>query len=261
MIKSKIYGYLKSLFTKRSYYFTCSVCGNKINSFNKLPISYLKNMDKYGFIHNIFMFETINIFQYTCPECKANDRDRLYALYFNKYLIPEIINVDFKILDIAPSKPLKKFLFKYFVNLDYRSADLYMEDVHDQLDITNMKIYKDSSYDFFICSHVLEHIPDDMAAISELYRVTKHGGKGIVMAPIMLNLKFDLEDPKNPNEEESWKYFGQNDHVRMYSKSGFVKKMKSVGFKMYELGIDQFGSEVFKKNGIHPRSVLYVVEK
>jgi preprotein translocase subunit Sec61beta len=47
----------------------------------------------------------------------------------------------------------------------------------------------------------------------------------------------------------------------MYSKSGFIDKITSTGFKIAQLDINFFGSEAFYKHAIHPRSVLYVAEK
>ena len=37
-------------------------------------------------------------------------------------------------------------------------------------------------------------------------------------------LKEDFEDPTKTSESDRWKYFGQNDHVRVYSKKGFIFK-------------------------------------
>jgi hypothetical protein len=47
----------------------------------------------------------------------------------------------------------------------------------------------------------------------------------------------------------------------MYSKQGFTNDLKDAGFKVNEYGIDYFGADVFRKNGIHPRSILYIVSK
>ena len=60
---------------------------------------------------------------------------------------------------------------------------------------------------------------------------------------------------------DRWKHFGQNDHVRMYSKTGFITKLQSVGFTVHQLDISYFGANVFERNGIHPRSILYIVCK
>jgi hypothetical protein len=81
------------------------------------------------------------------------------------------------------------------------------------------------------------------------------------MVPIHLGIEHDLENPEYKTEADRWKYYGQNDHVRMYSKQGFVNKLTSAGFKVNELGKDHFGECVFTLHGIHPRSILYLVEK
>ncbi len=239
--------------------YRCHVCNRNVSDFNRISDRYQINQDKFGFIHPVYQIETINRLAYTCPNCRATDRERLYALYFkNIYKQP---SANFKLLDIAPAKPLRKFIKQYFREIEYRSADLMMDDVDDKVDITDMHIYADSSFDFFICSHVLEHVEEDRKAMSELYRILKPGGKGIVMVPILLSLDEDYENPEVRTEGERWKHFGQNDHVRMYSKPGFVNKLSQAQFHVSQYDMDAFGANVFSECGIHPRSVLYIVEK
>lgn len=237
----------------------CPVCSSPVRQFNRLADFYYDELDKNGCIFSMFQSETMNQFQYSCPVCGASDRDRLYALYFQKEL-SEVHN-GFRFLDIAPSSSLQSFIKTKYAHSNYRSADLMMGGVDDVVDITSMNIYEDNTFDFFICSHVLEHIQNDVKAMSELYRVLKPGGKGIAMVPIALSLEEDYENPEITTAEGRWKHFGQDDHVRMYSKSGFVNKLTSTGFLVHQLDVDFFDCEIFDKHGIHPRSVLYVVEK
>ena len=239
----------------------CPVCEKRNAVFNPLPFYYFRQLDKNQFIHSIFQGETLNLEFYSCYNCGASDRDRLYALYINRFLRDKIKkNNIYSLLDIAPAKALTKYL-KHIPQLKVRTADLFMEDVDDKVDITDMKEYTDESFDIFICSHVLEHIEDDIKAMMELYRVTKKGGWGIAMVPINLGLLDNYENKNVLSIEDRWKYFGQDDHVRMYSKHGFIKRLTSVGFTVNEFNIEFFGEDVFKKNGIHPRSVLYIVNK
>ena len=239
--------------------FYCPVCDSNLTEYLRMPDHYEANLDAFGFIHSSFLFETINRIQYACPKCWASDRYRLYALYLNKEFAN--INESYKVLDFAPPAAFQRYIKRKFNSIHHRSADFLQECYDDKVDITRMDLYADNSFDFFICSHVLEHVEDDKKGMSELYRVLKPGGKGIAMVPILLSLDKDYEDPSIKTAEDKWRHYGQDDHVRMYSKPGFVNKLKDTGFKVNQLGIDYFGAEVFIKNGIHPRSVLYIVEK
>ena len=235
--------------------YVCPVCRKENVRFNPLPSYYFEQLRKYHYIHSIYKKETLNLKHYLCSHCNCTDRDRLYALYIEK-----IETGNIKILDIAPSKPLSAYL-KSNTNFIVRTADLFMADADDKVDITDMRIYKDESFDAFICSHVLEHIEDDLKAMKELYRILNQGGWGIAMVPIDLALKEIYEDYSIKDEAGRWKHFGQHDHVRMYSKKGFIERLESVGFKVRQLDISFFGAEAFSKSGIHPRSILYVVNK
>ena len=113
----------------------------------------------------------------------------------------------------------------------------------------------------YYCSHVLEHVPDDKKALCELYRILKPQGLGILMVPIILDLAEIDEEPTVIDETERWRRFGQNDHVRLYSKNGFIKRVKDAGFLIHQYGKDYFGEKLFEQNGITNQSILYVVEK
>jgi SAM-dependent methyltransferase len=246
---------------KIAYKYYCPVCRTHIIDFNRLPDFYMEQLDINRNIHPFFYSETMNYLKYLCPNCSTSDRNRLYALYFEQFFRGiKDINIELKFLDIAPDKTLAKFI-KSFNFINYRSVDLLMEDVDDRSDITNLSIYEDNRFDVLLCSHVLEHIVEDRKAMLELYRILKPGGFGIIMVPILLTLSEDLENPEWTSEADRWKYYGQNDHVRMYSKPGFIEKLTNTGFKVNQYGINYFGKDVFEKSGIHARSVLHVVEK
>ncbi|WP_370479344.1 methyltransferase domain-containing protein [Tamlana flava] len=235
----------------------CPICDSRVG-FNKISDFYLDKFQEHELVYSINQFETLNIENYKCKKCGASDRDRLISLYLKKFFK----NNESKacLLDFAPSKPL--FHFVKNLNINYRSADLYMEDVDDIVDIRDMKIYEDNTFDIFICSHILEHIDKDIKAMNELYRITKKNGVGICLVPIVLGLQDSVEHKKYLESEHlRWKYFGQDDHVRMYSKKDFVDRLKSTGFKVNQYGSNYFGKTAFELAGINKKSVLYVVEK
>jgi len=237
----------------------CPVCNTKGVTFLPLAAGFLKKWHIYGFVYNIFRTETLNINDYTCSNCNTADRDRLYALYlsdfFNKHSSQTI-----KLLDVAPAPQLQRFI-KGYANVNYRSTDLYMAGVDDVQDLTNMTLYTDNMFDFEICSHVLEHIPDDVKAMQEMHRVLKPGGQAIMMVPINLDVVETHENFVETDPAYRWKYFGQDDHVRMYAKKDFIARLTEAGFKVNQLGVDHFTKEVFDKCGIFNSSILYIVTK
>jgi SAM-dependent methyltransferase len=259
-MKEKLLNFLRQLKRNQSSASTCSVCGQVGVEFAPLPNFYRETLERYGAPHLLDDCETLNYKKYGCPKCGASDRDRLYALYMSKFLTERMDATNLTLLEIAPSKPLTEYL-KKTKRISVRTADLMMSGVDDRVDITKMDCYADKSFDAFICSHVLEHVPDDRKALQELFRVTKPGGWGIVMVPIPLSLNHIDEDPLLADVGERWRRFGQDDHIRMYSKQGFVERIERAGFAVKQLGKDYFGEGFFTVNGIAASSVLYVAEK
>jgi SAM-dependent methyltransferase len=243
----------------------CPVCNKTITHFRPLPEFYFDNARKHGFIYQPDQAETLNYQSYSCPFCGATDRDRLYALYIQSFICKLRPGEAIKIIDFAPSASLSLFIRNLIApfqqKLSYTTADMHMADVDDKIDIADMKLYNDNQFDFFICSHILEHVPNDVKAIRELYRILKPHGSGILMVPIILGLEEIDEDPSVTDESERWRRFGQNDHVRIYSKKGFMKRVRDAGFLIHVYGKDYFGEQVFEQNGITNQSILYVVEK
>lgn len=237
----------------------CPVCKNNVHKFIPLPDFYKENTEKYGYLYSFDDAETLNYSAYSCPHCNASDRDRLYALYVSKLLM-EQGDTNIAMLEIAPSRPLSELL-KKTGKITLRTADLMMDGVDDRVDITDMNCYAESAFDAFICSHVLEHVPDDKKALYELFRILKPGGWGILMVPIITTLDQIDEDPLLEDIGERWRRFGQNDHVRMYSRNGLVERAEDAGFIVRQYGKEYFGANAFEKHGISNKSVLYVVEK
>lgn len=250
---------IAELLDKYDYKFFCPVCRNVVDRFNPLSQEYIDKLETSGFRYKLTEFETLNFKSYTCPHCEASDRDRLFSLYFNQVVENTQIGKELSVLDFAPSKAFDNFI-KWHRNFKHKTVDFLINQFDEIADVTNLK-YEDNSFDITICSHVLEHVTDDNKALSELYRVTKKGGFAILMTPICLALRADYENHQVDTPEMRWQHFGQDDHVRLYSKSGFINKINQFGFKIKELGIDHFGKNNFQNNGINKKSILYVCEK
>lgn len=93
------------------------------------------------------------------------------------------------------------------------------------MDVTNLP-FCDNSFDSVICSEVLEHIPDDLRAMSELVRILKPGKTLAVSVPRFLPEKICwlLSDA----------YFNANmGHVRIYKKPSLIKNLESLGLNHF----------------------------
>jgi len=85
--------------------------------------------------------------------------------------------------------------------------------------------FPDGSFDKIIASEVLEHIPDDMAAMAELMRVLKPGGQLAVTVPAFLpeRICWALSEDYHT---------APGGHVRIYTRAELEAKLKSLGFRV-----------------------------
>lgn len=84
--------------------------------------------------------------------------------------------------------------------------------------------YDDGAFDFVIASEILEHVPADEAAIDELVRVLKPGGRLAVTVPRWLPEKvcWILSDEYHANE---------GGHVRIYRADELLDKIVARGLR------------------------------
>jgi SAM-dependent methyltransferase len=242
----------------RSY--RCPVCRTGLRAFKPVRGGFPDELARYGFIYPASAFETFNLEAISCPACNATDRERLTALYLAEMFGAFDPRRRYRLIEFAPGDGLRT-LFKRYPLVEYRSADLYRDDVDDKVDITDMRIYADRSVDVFLCSHVLEHVHQDRKAMLELHRFLKPDGFGVVLVPLVSNVEETHEDPAIDTPELRWKYYGLDDHVRQYGRRDFVDRLTGAGFKVDQLGLDHFGAAAFREAGITDKSVLYVVRR
>ncbi|ROI13590.1 class I SAM-dependent methyltransferase [Epilithonimonas hominis] len=191
------------------------------------------------------------------PGTLSLERHRQMWLYLQNET--NIFTHKLKVLHIAPEQEfLRKF--KKMKNLEYTSADLFSPIVDVKADIVDLP-FEDNSFDVIICNHVLEHIVDDRKAMSELYRVMKSGGWGIVQVPMRNSLEKTYEDFTITDPKERQKHFGQYDHVRWYGMDYF-DRLKSVGFDAdINFYSQKFSEADIKRFGLNKNEILPVVRK
>lgn len=215
-----------------------------------------------GFPFGARRFETLNVDEYTCPSCGSSDRDRLMGLYFLRHWVEEGRGGDARVLEIAPAAPLSSLLRDCAA--EYRSGDLQPGFAMDTVDITRMAGYPDGRFDLVFCSHVLEHVIDDAAALGELRRVLAPGGAAVLLVPLPLDLEATDEVRASevmPDASERIRRFAQDDHVRLYTREDFMRRIERAGFRLQVLGQEDFPDDSFAAFGLAPRSRLYVAHR
>jgi SAM-dependent methyltransferase len=161
------------------------------------------------------------------PGTLSLERHRLCWLYLKNET--SLFSEPHKVLHFAPEQAFLK-RFRKMKHLDYTTTDLNSPIADVKADICDLP-FDDNSYDFIICNHVLEHIPDDTKAMKELYRVLAPGGTAILQVPYDKNRETTFEDNSITDPKERRKIFGQYDHVRVYGMDYF-KTLASVGFSV-----------------------------
>ena len=162
-------------------------------------------------------------------------------------------------LHIAPEQIFYK-KFKNNLNWDYTTFDLKSPLADIKGDITNLS-FKNNSFDLIICNHVLEHIEDDRSAMSEIYRVLKKDGIGILQVPIDNNLEKTYEDRTVVSKKDRAKHFGQYDHVRVYGRD-YKDRLENIGFIVNFINYtDEIENNLISKYGLIKGELIPVVRK
>ena len=65
--------------------------------------------------------------------------------------------------------------------------------------------FVDDEFDEIICRHVIEHVPDVMAFVTELYRITRPGGRIKIITPHYSNPDWPT-DPTHRNHFNSYSF-------------------------------------------------------
>jgi SAM-dependent methyltransferase len=162
-----------------------------------------------------------------CPRCDSAPRHRLLLLWLQTH--DDVMGNGTKLLHCAPERALMGY-FRGRLGDGYVTVDLDSPLADHHMDLTKLGL-PDQSFDAVVCSHVLEHIPDDGAALSELRRVTRPGGLVILQHPIMRNWD-TYEDADIQTPEERRRQFGQEDHVRVYGERDFGTRAERARFSV-----------------------------
>jgi SAM-dependent methyltransferase len=153
-----------------------------------------------------------------CPICGSLERHRAARV-----LLKDRIAGRQRVLHMAPEALMIPWLVS--LSCEYLNADLY-NPAMTRMDLTDTGL-PDGSKTLVWCSHVLEHIPDDRAALAEVRRILAPGGLLVLQVPIGGDRTF--EDPSVTTDEARLEKFLQEDHVRLYGRD-LASRVEAAGF-------------------------------
>lgn len=208
---------------KKAWFFglryKCSVCNARTRSRRTFSFEFpvLTELDVIGGEH---------IASDNCPVCFSGSRERLLHAYLQGSGLAKAP----RILNVAPERGIYESLFRKhpgYVAIDINPTRYdYIRNI-EHGDLTRLR-YADGSFDLVVCSHVLEHIPDDAAAMREITRVLSPTGKAILQVPFSTKLAKTIEDPDLSDERERERRFGQFDHIRIYG-ADYFDRLRAAG--------------------------------
>ncbi len=165
-----------------------------------------------------------------CPGCGSMERHRLMMRYLRART--DLFDGRGKrILHVAPEGRLAR-LFRELPESQYVSLDISPHHCPSLLaDLTRLP-FPDETFDVVYCSHVLEHVPDDRAAMREMRRVLAPHGWAILQSPIGFTDQPTYEDASITSPEDRLRVFGQDDHVRIYG-NDYRARLEASGFNVH----------------------------
>jgi SAM-dependent methyltransferase len=248
------------IFLRRVYYcgtrYHCNVCNNHLRTMfdSGYQFSILKDLDVVG--GEAIPFDV-------CPICFSNSRTRLLCEYLLKEIKIENLSYQISLLHVAPEYGISARLRKNAI--DYVAVDISPQEYNDIGGVTYCDItaidFPDEHFDLIICSHVLEHVPDDRLAIKELFRVLRPKGTAILQVPISASLQRTVEDPFLKDPRECERRFGQHDHVRIYG-ADYATRLREGGFLVETFNpISRWGKAVLNELRLNPREKIFLGRK
>jgi SAM-dependent methyltransferase len=193
-----------------------------------------------------------------CPGCGSLIRHRLLWLYLSREL--RIGDRPTRLLHLAPERGIERRL-RALPAVDYVCADIDAKLATERVDVARMP-YADTSFDLVLCSHVLEHVPDDRAAIAEIHRVLRPDGTAIIIVPIKIERTEEFLDPSpTPAHPDGYRRLGPHGHVRLIG-ADYSDRLRHGGFDVETLDYaSSFCDADRVRYGLIPGQPMFVCER
>jgi SAM-dependent methyltransferase len=189
------------------------------------------------------------------PSNGALARHRLIWLYLERETA--LFSGGKRLLHVAPERCLFE-RFSRTPGLSYLPGDKMADGYGRQSGIQRIDLlqlaFDEGSFDYLLCNHVLEHLPDDHRAMRECFRVLVPGGTAIFTVPLRDGPT--LEDPSVTSPADRKRLFGQWDHVRYYGPD-IADRLAEVGFRVTLVPYaDQFTDAERRRYGLTDTKII-----
>lgn len=193
-----------------------------------------------------------------CPKCDSSIRHRTVWLFLRRKT--NFFKNNLKFLHFAPEYCFTQ-KFKQLKNLDYLNADFNSPRAMEKIDMMNIP-YPDNHFDVSLSIDVLDDVPNDFKAISELHRIQKPDGWSIHLVPIVDNKKITLEKPEITKcPKKRLKYYGGYANFRRYGKD-YKDRLMLQGFDVKTFKTSDFCDiNEIKKMGLQKHFSIYFLKK
>jgi SAM-dependent methyltransferase len=193
-----------------------------------------------------------------CPGCLSLERHRLLWIFLQRKT--NFFHAQLKVLHVAPEYCFID-RFEVLPNLEYVTADLESPLAKVKMDIHAIP-FPENTFDVVICNHVMEHVEDHVQALSELRRVLKNGGWGIIQSPQDWNRAVTYEDKTITDPKAREEHFLQSDHYRIFGRN-YGEELKKGGFVVTEdrFVMDELTKGEVKRYALPAQEIVYLCQK
>lgn len=237
--------------TKPKIYFSIAIVSIK----NKLRTIFCKGE---AVLCEICGWKGRQFFNGHCPKCNSLPRTRLVPFALNYFNLTKGTP---KILHIAPN--LNEF---HYIKNNVTTLSNYdrlnirpVNHINIIQDLTKTNL-KSSQYNLAIAWHVLEHIPEDIKAIKEVYRLLKPNGSFLVSVPIYPKGNLETYEDLSIAYKDFEKIHGHDDHCRSCGLD-YYKRFETIGFKTKTLLVDNLNEFEFNHFGLRSDHVVWCFTK
>ena len=185
-----------------------------------------------------------------CPNCGSLPRTRgLWDILKNNIKNQSVLH-------FSPPESLKEVIELKGNTNKYITTDFEGEfESEYNFDIENINMTNES-IDVIICYHILEHIENDMNAITELYRILKKNGCCYIQTPFKEGSIYEDQTIREPTER--LKHFGQKDHLRIYSPLELSDRLSQTGFSTELIELTNDSSNYY---GLKTKDIILICRK